>query len=162
MNSQNTHKGDQLSPETEALFADMRSTLVEETQPIEIEEETLVEEPVIVEEETQAPPSPSKNDVPTPDRQSFSNDQVPPRPPNRNPSAAERLRKAPIRVGLLVWSSILIIVGLIMMIAGLSMAASMQVLLVGAFAVAGLVFLSLAVTTAGKGQTPAAGTQPRP
>lgn len=156
MNSQNTRKDDQLSPETEALFADMRSTLTEETQPIEIEEETLVEE------ETQAPPSPSKNDVPTPDRQSFSNDQVPPRPPNRNPSAAERLRKAPIRVGLLVWSSILIIVGLIMTIAGLSMAASMQALLVGAFAVEGLVFLSLAVTTAGKGQTPAAGTQPRP
>lgn len=156
----------ELSEETRELFADLRRTIAADTVEL-TEEETITEvsgdkpqaegdqpfeavaETEDVTEQIQIDESPEGPAVASPP---VFTEEMPAGPAAAGPdvpgpTGQTVASKAPLRVGLLVWGVILMLVGLLMMVMGLSLDGSLQLVLVGSFVIAGVAFLVLAVTT---------------
>lgn len=146
-----------LPDETEALFADLRATL---SQPKETAHEPAPEPPA-----PELAPEPTLN-LARPVQPADPAEPAKPAQPAQpagpfNPAGpggtggpagapAPAPGRPPVRVGLLVWASILIMVGLGMILMSLPLGWTPQFIAVGLFGVAGLVFLVLAIATANK------------
>lgn len=156
-----------LPDETEALFADLRATL---SQPKETAHEPAPEPPTSEPAPEPAleptlnlsqPVQPAEPAIPAQPAEPAKPAQ-PAQPAGPfNPAGpggtggpasapAPAPGRPPVRVGLLVWASILIMVGLGMILMSLPLGWTPQFIAVGLFGVAGLVFLVLAIATANK------------
>lgn len=144
-----------LDSETKQRFAEMRahlgSTGEEDTAVFteEVKEETVREEPVgaAPQGQEQAAFSGANQTGPKTREEPRVFTEQGPGAPAGFPGANREAGDPPMRVGLLVWGVILMLVGLLLVALSVSVVGSFQMILVGAFAIAGIAFLILAATT---------------